>query len=89
MNDKIKITPWDTSEFLETDEDINMYLEVSFETGDPKQMLSALKNVAKARGMVEIDDDVNPSLINITNVIDSLGYRLSVMPKAHIEEQLA
>jgi len=96
MNEKIKIDRWDASEFLESQNDIDVYLEVAFETGDPKQMAKALGNAARARGMMEIakktglarehlytsfSENGNPTLLTLTAVIDSLGYQLAVIPK--------
>ena len=31
----VKLSVWDTSEYLETDEDIKLYLEEAFKDGDP------------------------------------------------------
>lgn len=64
MNE-LKIKNWDASEFLENQDDINAYLQVAFESGDPRQITKALGSAAKAQGMH----------------IDSLGYQLSVVPK--------
>ena len=47
---QVKISRWDASEFLESQEDIDAYLEVAFETGDPRQITKALGNVARAQG---------------------------------------
>ena len=49
-----KMTQWDTSEFLQTGEDIAAYLAVSFEEDDPEAVKLAIGNVAKARGMLDI-----------------------------------
>ena len=51
---KEQTTQWDTSEFLETEEDIAAYLAAAFEEGDPEAIKLAIGNVAKARGMKEI-----------------------------------
>ena len=96
MSEHIEITRWDASEFLESQEDIDAYLEVAFETGDPKQITKALGNVARAQGMSETANKTglarehlytsfseygNPTLHTLTTVMDSLGYKLAVMPK--------
>ena len=96
MDGKLKTNRWDTSEFLESQEDIDIYLEAAFETGEPKQIAKALGNVAKAQGMVNIANQTgiareylyncfgengNPTLVTLTTVIDSLGYQLAVIPK--------
>ena len=91
-----KISSWDTSEFLETQEDIQAYLEVSFESGDPKQITKALGNVARAQKMTEIasitgisrehlytslSENGNPTLKTLTALVDALGYQLKIEPK--------
>ena len=96
MCEQVKISRWNTSEFLESQEDIDAYLEVAFETGDPKQITKALGNVARVQGMREtanktglarehlytsFSENGNPTLLTLTTVMDSLGYQLAVMPK--------
>ena len=98
MNEQLKISPWDASEFLESQDDIDAYLEAAFETGDPRQITKALGTVAKAQGLMNIanktglagehlhtnfGEDGNPTLLTLTTVIDSLGYQLSLVPKKH------
>ena len=88
MSRNIKIEPWDASNFLENQEDVDIYLEVAFETGDPKLITKALINAAKARGVFgttkeqpTFNENDNPSLLALTTVIDLLGYQLSIIPK--------
>jgi len=50
---KEQTTQWDTSEFLETEEDIAAYLAAAFEEGDPEAIKLAIGNVAKARKKME------------------------------------
>ena len=45
--DTIKISRWDATEVLETQEDIDLYLEVVFESDDTKQIAKAIENVAR------------------------------------------
>jgi len=98
MSEQLKTSRWDASEFLESQEDIDAYLEAAFETGDPKQITKALGNVAKVQGVMNIanktglarehlytsfSENGNPTLLTLTTVIDSLGYQLAVIPKKH------
>jgi len=91
-----KISRWDTANFLENKDDISLYLEMAFETGDPKQIAKALGNAARAQGLMEISkktglarehlynglsENGNPTLFTLTSVIDTLGYRLTIVPK--------
>ena len=97
MSEQVKISRWDTGEFLESREDIDAYLEAAFDTGDPKQITKALGNVARVQGMSEtanktglarehlytgFSENGNPTLHTLTAVMDSLGYKLAVMPKS-------
>ncbi|MDR1001505.1 MAG: putative addiction module antidote protein [Clostridiales bacterium] len=96
MEKNIEISKWDTAEFLENQEDIGAYLQVAFESGDPRQITKALGNAAKAQGMIDIasktgltrehlytslSESGNPTLQTLTKVMDTLGYQLSVVPK--------
>jgi probable addiction module antidote protein len=96
MSDNIQISKWDTAEFLENQEDIDAYLQVAFESGDPHQITKALGNAAKAQGMIDIalktgltrehlytslSESGNPTLQTLTKVMDTLGYQLSIVPK--------
>jgi probable addiction module antidote protein len=96
MNEEIKISRWDVAEFLETQEDIDAYLDVAFESGDTKHILKALGNAARAQGILGISkktglarehlysslsENGNPTLNTLAAVIDTLGYRLSIVPK--------
>ena len=98
MSEQVKISLWDSCEFLESQQDIDAYLEIAFETGDPKQITKALGNVARAQGMKEtanktglarehlytsFSENGNPTLHTLTTVMDSLGYQLAVVPKKH------
>jgi probable addiction module antidote protein len=50
----VNITPFDVSEYLDSEEMISEYLNVALEDDDPEAFISALGNVAKARGMAQI-----------------------------------
>ena len=54
MSEKVIVSRWDTAEFLDTQEDIDAYLQVTFESGEARKITKALGNVAKARGMMDI-----------------------------------
>ena len=53
---KLKTIPWDSAEYLKTDEDMALYLEAMIEesNGDPAAIAVALGNIARAKGMTEI-----------------------------------
>jgi len=50
----VKTKPFDSSEYLETPEDIHEYLKAICEEGDSDLFLIALGHIAKAKGMTEI-----------------------------------
>lgn len=52
-------TPYDTAEYLKTDEDMASYLEACFEeAGDDAAFIAkSLGNIARARGMTQLSRD--------------------------------
>ena len=88
---KVKITAWDPAEYLETEEEITAYLSDVFSTSDTKLIVAAIGDVARARGMTKIAEDIdcgreslykslsntgNPSFDTVIKVLSSLGYTL-------------
>ena len=55
----VKTTPWDSTEYLETNEDIQAYLDACFEEAaeDPAFLLHALGTVAHAKNMSQLARD--------------------------------
>ena len=51
---KTKVHPFDVAEHLDSPETIAAYLNEAFETGDMACMLSAIRDVARARGMTAV-----------------------------------
>ena len=91
----VKVSTWDASEYLETEEDIAAYLNAVVEEGDPTLLQAALGDVAKARGMTSIARDAgvsreslykslsasgNPSFQTISKVSCALGLQLNFTP---------
>ena len=89
--ESVKITPWDTADYLETVEDIVYYLEAAFDDGDPQIIMEALGNIARSKGMSAVATETglgreslykalsssgNPRFISIMSVLQSLGIRL-------------
>jgi probable addiction module antidote protein len=88
----VKTSVWDPVEYLETEEDIAFYLDDIFKSGDPDLIVTAIGDVARARGMSKIADDAgrgreslykslsqdgNPSFETVLKVLASLGFGLS------------
>ena len=88
---KVKTSVWDPAEYLETEEEITAYLIDIFASNDTQLIIAAIGDVARARGMTKIADDVdcgreslykslsqtgNPSFDIIIKVMSALGYTL-------------
>lgn len=54
---KVKISPFDASQFLDSEEAIAEYLSAAAEESDPALLLAALADVAKARGIAQMAKD--------------------------------
>ena len=67
---KITTPKWDTSEYLDNPEMIHEYLKAAIEEGDVELLMTALGNVAKARGMTEIAKEAS---LNRQNLYKSLS----------------
>ena len=87
----VKTTVWDPVEYLKTDEEIAAYLLDIFSTNDPQLIIAAIGDVARAKSMTKIAEDVdcgreslykslsqngNPSFETVVKVLMSLGYEL-------------
>jgi probable addiction module antidote protein len=52
---KVATRPWDAAEHLETEEDMAAYLGAALEDGDATLVMAALGDIARAKGMSQID----------------------------------
>ncbi len=88
---KTKTKPWDAADYLNTKEDIALYLEAAFEEGDPALIAAALGDAARAKGMTKVAAEAglgreslykalspkgNPEFATVLKVIRALGLRL-------------
>ena len=88
---KMQTQPWDAADYLETEEDIVLYLEAAFEDGDPGLIAAALGDIARAKGMTTVaaeaglgreslykalSPDGNPEFATVLKVLRALGLRL-------------
>ena len=91
-----KILPYDTAEYLDNDEAIEVFMADAFETGDISYIAHALGVIARAKGMTQIAKDTglsreqlyrsfseqgNPTLKTTLAVMRSLG--LDMIAKRH------
>lgn len=92
---KIKIRPFDASNYLKNEADIAAYLQAAIEDGDPALLAAALGDIAKAHGMTQLARDTGlsreslykslsgeraPSSDTLFKVIHAMGFKLSVEP---------
>jgi probable addiction module antidote protein len=82
---------YDTADYLQTDEDMVLYLEACMEEGDSALITHALGVIARARGMAQLAKDTglsreslykalssdgNPEFATILKVTKALGIKL-------------
>jgi probable addiction module antidote protein len=92
------LTPFDAVEFLDSEEAIAGYLTEIMAEGDPDLFLSALGDVAKARGMKQVAEatglsreslykslraGANPGYLTISKIMNALGVDLIATPRPH------
>ncbi|MAM10350.1 MAG: putative addiction module antidote protein [Rhizobiaceae bacterium] len=92
----LKTRPYDSAEYLETEEDFADYLALAAESGDPQELAHALGVVARARGISDVarqtglsrqaiykalSGEGNPEFATIMKVADVLGYRVAFVGK--------
>jgi probable addiction module antidote protein len=89
----LKLTEFDASTYLDSEDVIAEYLTAALENDDPDVFLTAVGNVAKARGMTQIAQatglgreslykalapGAKPKYDTVLKVLRSLGVRLAV-----------
>ncbi|QTF90889.1 addiction module antidote protein [Halomonas sp. BM-2019] len=90
-----KFSRYDTADYLETEEDIRLYLEACQEDGDPALIAAALGDIARARNMTQLAKEVgltraglykalspegNPSFATVAKVAKALGLKITIHP---------
>lgn len=90
---KLKLAPFDASEFLDDEEVIAEYLTAALEDPNPEVFLLAVANVAKARGIAKVAEDsglgreslykalapgAKPRYETVRKLVDALGVKLTV-----------
>lgn len=90
-----KITPFEAAEYLDNEKVIAAYLKEVMDTGDYELFLSALGDVAKARGMTEIArasglsreslykavrPGSKPQYETVDRILHAIGLKLTVAP---------
>jgi probable addiction module antidote protein len=90
---KIKTFPYDSANYLKSDEEISLYMQEAFKTDDPSFIAFALGTIARARGMAKVAErsglsreslyktlsgDGNPEFATILKLMPALGLKLSI-----------
>src|SRR3972149_10392019 len=89
---KVKVAPFDASEYLDDEEVIAEYLTAALEDPNPEVFLIAVANVAKARGIAKVAQDsglgreslykalapgAKPRYETVRKLMDALGVKLT------------
>jgi probable addiction module antidote protein len=92
----MKTSIYDPAEYIETKEDVIAFLEGALEKNDPEFLLETIGHIARSKGMSQIakelnidraglyksfSSDGNPYFITVVNVLDNLGFQLSIKQK--------
>ena len=89
----LKLKKWDPAEWLDNDEIVAEYLQASFESGDMREIIGALNDVARARNIdlaaqmgisrqglyKTLSANSNPEFSTIHKLIEALGLQMSVV----------
>jgi len=100
----VKLSPYYTDEYLETEEDIAYFMAEAFNTGDASFIAHALGIVARAKGMTQIaketglpreqlyrslSEEGNPTLRNTLAVMKALGVGITTKVEEKHQTQAA
>lgn len=92
---KVTTKKWDASEYLDSPEMIREYLKAALEDGDTELLITALGNVAKAKGMSEIAQKTklnrqslykslspkgSPKFETVLKVLQAFNLKLTIEP---------
>lgn len=93
----LETTSFDVAEYLDTEELREGYLEFVAKDGTQEELLKAVSDVARARGMAKtareagitreglykaLSPDGNPAFSTVWNILHSIGYTLTPTPIA-------
>lgn len=92
-----KVSDFDVLEYLDSEEAMAAYLNAALEEGDVSMLGAALGDIARAKGMTKLSKETgvtrdglykalsqtgNPSFDLVQRVVNSLGLKIEVAPKA-------
>lgn len=73
----IETTRWDVADRLTDDESVLAYMEAVFEDGDPALIAAALNDVARAKGLADVDWSSDVPLDSVIGLMRALGLELT------------
>ena len=91
----LETTKFDVAEYLDSEELREGYLELVAKDGTQEELLSAINDVARARGMAKtareagitreglykaLSPNGNPTFSTVWNILHSIGYTLTPTP---------
>ena len=95
MNMATQIAPFDAADYLDDEQTIAEYLTAALEDPNPDVFLTAVRDVARARGMTQLAKDsglgreslykaltpgAKPRYDTVLRLLNALGVRLSATP---------
>lgn len=93
-----KFSPFDAADYLEDEETISYYITAALEDPNPDVFLSAVRDVARARGMAQLAKDAGlgreslykalspgakPRYDTMLKLLHALGVKLQASPISH------
>ncbi|MEA2029610.1 MAG: transcriptional regulator [Campylobacterota bacterium] len=72
------MSDFDISNYLDDRETITEYLNEILQDGDMNEILDAIENIAKAKGITSIEKDAKLRFETVINVLKSLDIKLQV-----------
>ena len=90
-----KLAPFDAADYLDDDQTIGAYLTAALEDSKPEVFLTALRDVARARGMTQLAKDAGlgreslykaltagakPRYDTLLKLLQALGVKVTVTP---------
>lgn len=97
--DELGLAPFDASDYLDSEETIAEYLRAALDNPDPDAFLTAVRDVAKARGISRVAADAglgreslykalkpgaHPRFDTMRRLLGALGVRLDIAaPQVH------
>lgn len=100
----LETRPYDSAEYLDSEEAIAEYLAATCEDGSPQEIAHALGVVARARGVTDLarrtglsrqalykalSGEGNPEFATVAKVAEALGFRLSLVPAGRSDQDAA